>query len=65
VGENPQGRAYDVQVRRKGTSTWTSFRKATTTGSGRFDPGTGTWQARARTRMGSHKSGWSPVLVLS
>jgi plastocyanin len=65
VGENPKGRSYDVQVRRTGTSTWTSFRKGTTTGSGRFDPGKGAWQARARTLKGSHKSRWSPVLTLS
>jgi plastocyanin len=64
VGPNPKGRSYDVQVRRVGTSRWTSFRKATTAPSGRFDPGTGTWQARARTLKGSHGSGWSPALPL-
>jgi plastocyanin len=64
AGTNPKGRSYDVQVRRKGTSAWTSFRKGTTTGTGRFDPGKGTWQARARTLKGSHKSRWSPVLAL-
>src|SRR5918998_4022759 len=29
AGENPKNRAYDVQVRRKGTQDWRSFRKAT------------------------------------
>jgi plastocyanin len=65
AGENPRGRAYDVQVRRKGATTWKKFRKATVTGSGRYDPGKGTWQARARTLKGSKRSGWSPVLTLS
>jgi len=65
AGENPKGRAYDVQVRRKGTTTWTSFRKATTGATGRFDPGKGAWQVRARTLKGAAKSGWSPVRTLS
>jgi plastocyanin len=63
-GDNPQHRSYDVQVRRKGGTTWTSLRKATTTGSARFDPGKGTWQVRARTLKGAAKSGWSPVRTL-
>ena len=65
AGDNPKNRAYDVQVRRKGASTWTSLRKSTTTGSARFDPGKGTWQVRARTLKGSATSGWSPVGTLS
>ena len=64
AGDNPKGRAYDVQVRRKGDSSWKSFRKATTTASGRYDPGKGTWQVRARTLKGAAKSGWSPVRTL-
>ncbi|MEO6511973.1 MAG: cupredoxin domain-containing protein [Nocardioides sp.] len=64
AGDNPKGRSYDVQVRRPGSKTWTSFKKGTTTGSGRFDPGAGSWQARARTVKGSSTSGWSPVLPL-
>jgi plastocyanin len=64
AGTSPKGRSYDVQVRRQGTTTWQKFRKATTTGSGRFDPGSGTWQARARTLKGSGTSGWSPALRL-
>jgi plastocyanin len=62
--KNPKNRSYDVQVRRAGTKTWTSIRKATTAGSGRFDPGKGMWQARARTLKGVARSGWSPVLRL-
>ena len=64
VGDNPNGRAYDVQVRRQGAKTWQRFRKATTAGSGRFDPSSGAWQARARTVDGAATSGWSPVLSL-
>ena len=65
AGDNPKNRGYDVQVRRKGAKTWTSFRKATTTGSARFDPGNGAWQVRARTLKGAARSGWSPVVTLS
>jgi plastocyanin len=61
----PKNRAYDVQVRRKGSSSWMSLRKSTTTGSARFDPGNGTWQVRARTHKGSATSGWSPAVTLS
>jgi len=64
AGTGPENRAYDVQVRRVGGKTWTSFKKATTTAAGRFDPGSGRWQARARTRQGSATSGWSPALRL-
>jgi hypothetical protein len=63
-GESPKNRAYDVQVRRKGTTTWTSFSKATTKATGHFDPGKGVWQARARTMKGAAKSGWSPIRTL-
>ena len=64
AGESPKGRSYDVQVRRQGAKTWQKLRTATTTGSGRFDPGSGAWQARARTWKGKSTSGWSPVLSL-
>ena len=64
VGDNPKGRTYDVQVRRQGTKAWQRFRKVTTVGSGRFDPSSGAWQARARTVDGAATSGWSPVLSL-
>ncbi len=65
AGENPKGRSYDVQVRRKGTSTWTYLRRATTTATARHAPRSGTWQVRARTVKGAAKSGWSPVATLS
>jgi plastocyanin len=65
VGTNPKGRTYDVQKRRKGTTTWSLFRHQTTTGSGRFDPGAGSWQVRARTNKRGVSSGWSPTLTLS
>jgi plastocyanin len=64
VGDNPRGRSYDVQVRRVGTSTWKSFRSRTTRASGRFDPGRGSWQVRARTWKGASKSQWSPTSTL-
>jgi plastocyanin len=64
VGENPKCRSYDVQVRRAGASTWTSYKKETTGAAGRFDPGGGAWQARARTVKKGQHSGWSPVLRL-
>ena len=65
VGDNPKGRTYDVQQRRTGTKTWSLFRNQTTTGSGRFDPGSGSWQVRARTIKKERASGWSPTLNLS
>ena len=65
VGTNPKGRTYDVQRRRKGTTTWSLFRHQTTAGSGRFDPGAGSWQVRARTIKKGVSSGWSPTLTLS
>ena len=64
VGENPKGRSYDVQVRRVGATTWTSLKKETTGAAGRFDPGAGAWQARARTVKKAQHSGWSPILRL-
>ena len=65
AGDNPKDRAYDVQVRRKGTSTWKYLRRATTTATARYAPASGTWQVRARTLKGAKKSGWSPVVSLS
>ncbi len=64
AGKNPKHRSYDVQVRRVGSTTWTSYKHSTTAGSGRFDPGSGSWQARARTLKGAKTSGWSPALRL-
>ena len=64
AGTNPTHRSYDVQVRRVGTQTWRVFRHGTTAASGRYDPGSGSWQARARTLKGNAVSGWSPALRL-
>jgi plastocyanin len=64
AGDNPRSRSYDVQVRRAGTSTWKSFRRGTTRASGRYDPGRGTWQVRARTLKGATRSAWSPAVRL-
>jgi plastocyanin len=64
VGENPKGRSYDVQVRRVGATTWTSYKKETTAAAGRFDPGAGAWRARVRTVKKDRHSGWSPALRL-
>jgi plastocyanin len=64
AGENPKGRTYDVQVRRVGAERWTSYKQKTTGAVGRFDPGAGAWQARARTVKKDQHSGWSPVLRL-
>ena len=65
AGDNPKNRTYDVQVRRKGTSTWTYLRRATTSATARYAPPSGTWQVRARTTKDAAKSGWSPVVSLS
>jgi plastocyanin len=64
AGDSPKGRSYDVQVRRVGAKDWTSFKEDTTGGTGRFDPGAGAWQARARTVKKGRHSGWSPALRL-
>ncbi len=64
AGDNPRGRSYDVQVRRVGAKTWTSYKEGTTSAAGRFDPGSGSWQARARTTKKDQQSGWSSVLRL-
>ena len=65
AGDNPRGRSYDVQVRRIGTTTWTYLWRDTTKASGRYDPGSGKWQVRARTLKGAKQTGWSPVTPLS
>lgn len=65
VGDNPRGRSYDVQVRRQGTSTWTSLRRGTTASTARFFRSSGIWQVRARTHQKTATSGWSPAVSLS
>ena len=59
------GRAFDVQFRRQGTSSWQSFRTNTTAATGVFDPSrSGTYQLRARTSntAAGKESAWSPVI---
>jgi len=61
------GRAFDVQTRRQGTSTWRSFRTNTNAATGLFNPSqSGTYQLRARTTNTAaspdKESGWSPVI---
>lgn len=59
------GRAFDVQFRRQGTSTWRSFRTNTTAASGVFNPSrSGTYHLRARTSntAAGKESAWSPVI---
>jgi plastocyanin len=60
-------RAFDVQFRRQGTTTWRSFRTNTTAATGLFNPSqSGTYQLRARTTntgaSPDKESGWSPVI---
>jgi len=61
------GRAFDVQFRRQGTTTWQSFRTNTTAATGLFNPAqAATYQLRARTTNTAaspdKESGWSPVI---
>ncbi|WP_183099600.1 cupredoxin domain-containing protein [Nocardioides pelophilus] len=63
----PAGRAFDVQFRRQGTTSWQSFRTNTTAATGLFNPArTGTYQLRARTTNTAaspdKESGWSAVI---
>ena len=62
------GRAFDVQFRRAGTTTWQAFRTDTTAATGFFNRRrSGTYQLRARTTNlatdPDKESGWSPVLA--
>lgn len=59
------GRAFDVQFRRQGTTAWQQFRTNTTAASGFFNPSrSGTYQLRARTSntAAGKESGWSPTI---
>jgi plastocyanin len=67
LSSTPSNRAFDVQIKRPGSSTWAAFRTDTTKRSAAFDPAKhGTYSFRAHTRNltnGTH-SGWSPVRQL-
>jgi plastocyanin len=62
----PANRRFDVRFKKVGTSTWTTFRRATAKRAGHFDPaGAGSYLVKARTRnVGVGKSGWSPALTV-
>jgi plastocyanin len=66
LSTTPANRAFDVQIKRPGSTTWAAFRTDTAARTAFFDPSrTGDYRFRARTRNlgnASH-SGWSPVLV--
>jgi plastocyanin len=62
-----EGRAFDVQFRRQGTTAWQSFKTDTTTASALFNRSrAGTYQLRARTTNTAadpaKESGWSAVI---
>lgn len=63
----PAQRAFDVQIKRPGSTNWRSFRSNTKTRHAFFNPSrTGTYRFRAHTRNLSNgkRSGWSPVRQL-
>ncbi len=61
----PAALRYDVQYKLAGTKTWHSFRAATSSRSGKFNPArSGSYLVRARTRKAGRASGWSAALHL-
>jgi plastocyanin len=61
----PSSVRYDVQYRLVGSSTWTSWRTATASRSGGFNPsGTHSYYVHARTHVGTHTSSWSPSITV-
>jgi hypothetical protein len=68
ASSTPAGRDFDVRIKRPGSTTFTSFRSATTAFKAFFNPAkTGTYKFEARTRITAtgKTSDWSPVLTLS
>ena len=68
ASSTPAGRNFDVQIKRPGSTTFRSFRSATTALKAFFNPArTGTYKFEARTRITAtgKTSDWSPVLTLS
>ncbi|RNL79754.1 cupredoxin domain-containing protein [Nocardioides marmorisolisilvae] len=56
---------YDVQYKRVGSSTWTSWRTGTASRSATFNPsGAHSYYVHARTHVGSHTSSWSPSITV-
>jgi plastocyanin len=67
LASTPSSRAFDVQIKRPGSTTWAKFRTDTATRNAFFNPSkTGTYAFRARTRnlTNAKSSGWSPVRSL-
>jgi len=62
----PANRRFDVQLRKPGTTAWSSYRAGTGARTAAFDPARpGRYAFRARTHNGARgASGWSPTLVL-
>jgi len=66
TGPAPAGRAFDVQYRREGTTTWRNFRINTSAATGFFNPTrSARYFIRARTSntTSGQESGWSPALL--
>jgi plastocyanin len=58
----PASIRFDLQYRRVGTTAWVNSRVSTASRSTKFNPArSASYQLRARTRIGSKVSGWSPV----
>jgi len=67
TGTAPAGRDFDVQFRRRGVTTWSTFRSNTHQATGLFNPArSATYQVRARTSntVAGASTGWSPVRSL-
>lgn len=61
----PSSVKFDIQVKRVGTTSWSSFRTGTATRTAFFNPsGAHSYYLRARTHVGTHVSAWSPALTL-
>jgi len=61
----PAGRAFDVQYRREGTTTWRNFRVDTKAAKGLFNPARAAryfLRARTTNTTTGQESGWSPQL---
>jgi plastocyanin len=68
LAHRPTNRSFDVQIKRPGSNSFTSFRSGVSKLSATFDPAqSGSYQFRARTRIVSSGAvtAWSPVRTLS
>ncbi|MCW2785342.1 MAG: blue (type 1) copper domain protein [Marmoricola sp.] len=65
AASTPSSIRFDVQYRKSGASTWSSWRTRSASRSALFNPSrSATYQVRARTDLGSKASGWSPLLTV-